>query len=77
VAIEAETGKSGKRYSEQWEECSRCGFTYPFSQLRVQSGDGGASIVCIPHCYDEPSRGDLTPPEMPTEQPLSFVPEGP
>src|SRR3990167_8329186 len=25
-----------KRYREQWEECSRCGFTYPLSQLRRQ-----------------------------------------
>ena len=64
-----------RRFSEQWDTCARCGFVYPFSQLRRQPGDGGAIIVCtvIP-CYDEASRNDLLPIELPTEQPLEFIP---
>ena len=65
-----------KRYREQWEECSRCGFTYPLSQLRLQQGDGGSVVVCVSHCLDEPSREDLRPNEYPTEAPLSFVDDG-
>lgn len=75
--VEADTGYSGKRKSEQWDECSRCGFIYPLSQLRRQTGDGGSIIVCtaIP-CYDEPSRGDLIPIELPSEPPLDIVQDG-
>lgn len=68
------TGKSGKRYHEQWMECSRCGFFYPFSQLRMQTGDGGNVVVCSISCFDEPSRGDYEANmEKPTEKPLTFV----
>ena len=28
IGDEVQGGKSGKRYSEQWETCARCGFNY-------------------------------------------------
>lgn len=58
---------------EQWQTCGRCGFDYPLSQLRIQPGFGGGFVVCIVHCYDDPSVEDLRPDELPTEEPLKFV----
>jgi hypothetical protein len=70
-------GYSNKhRHGEQWGECTRCGFQYPFSQLRIQPGDKGGVIVCIVTCIDDPSILDLLPEELPTEQPLLFIDEG-
>lgn len=66
---------TSRKFSEQWDTCSRCGFVYPLSKLRRQVGDGGAIIVCtVVPCYDEPSRNDLLPMELPSEEPLDFVP---
>ena len=77
MTVTADTGKAGKRYAEQWDECSRCGFTYPFSQLVRQPGDGGNVIVCTVTCLDEPSAGDYrTATELPTEAPLKFIEGG-
>ena len=78
ITAEDQTGKSGKRSSEQWEECSRCGFNYPLSQLVRQRGDGGNVIVCtVISCADESSAGDYrTARELPTEAPLKFVDGG-
>lgn len=71
------TSRSRRQIGEQWDKCSRCGFAYPFSQLRRQSGDGGTVLICIEHCYDEPSYGDYrSTSDLPTEQPLKFVDEG-
>ena len=63
------------RTGEQQEECARCGFTYPLSQLRKQQGDSGMITVCtvIP-CYDEASHGDYEASmRKPVEPPLKFV----
>ncbi|OGG66040.1 hypothetical protein A2Z56_00135 [Candidatus Kaiserbacteria bacterium RIFCSPHIGHO2_12_45_16] len=75
IGDEVQGGKSGKRYSEQWETCARCGFNYPQSQLIRQRGDGGMVTVCtvIP-CYDEPSSGDYRrETDLPVEPPLNIV----
>ena len=77
MALQEEyTGEGRSRQlHEQWEECSRCGFTYPLSQLRKQQGDGGMVTVCtvIP-CYDEQSHGDYEAAmRKPVEPPLKFV----
>ena len=72
------SGKTNHKRSEQWEECQRCGFIYPLSELRIQRGDGGGVIVCLRTCYDEPSREDMRPDKLPQEEPLLFVDdEGP
>lgn len=73
MTVDANTGKSGKRYSETWDECSRCGFIYPISELVYQQGDRGGQIVCIKTCLDEPSSGDYKQNELPTEPPIPFV----
>lgn len=64
------------RQSTQWETCSRCGFTYPIAEIRLQAGDGGNVKVCTVSCWDEPSIQDLRPDELPKEKPLIFVDEG-
>ena len=60
----------------QWYICARCDFAYPADQVVMQPGDGGGIVVCIPNCLDMPSRGDvLAQTELPTEEPLEFIPE--
>lgn len=73
--VDSDTGKSGKQVGEQWDECSQCGFIYPFSQLVRQTGDRGGQIVCTVSCLDEPSSGDYRQNELPTEKPLELVDE--
>ena len=72
----AQTARSDRgRKNQQWETCTRCGFTYPISEMRLQTGDGGAALVCQKLCFDEPSLNDLRPEELPKEKPLVFVGE--
>lgn len=37
------------RRGEQWQECDRCGFDYPLSELTVQDG----LTVCYQNCVFE------------------------
>lgn len=72
MSVEQDTGKSGKSRNEQWDECSRCGFVFPLSELVIQQGDRGGMIVCI-YDFDEPASGDYKQRDLPVEPPLKFI----
>ena len=38
---------NARRY-QQWQECDRCGFMYPMSELIVQKG----LLICTEKCFD-------------------------